>query len=71
MKCYKFGEYSVRFHKTGGVTICDKTGEHEVGHWSKAFGEYHALLFDRERCATGIYLQSVARVLLQSWYTKI
>lgn len=40
MKAYKVKfvdgtEYSVRFHKTGGVTIVDENGEHEIGMWEK------------------------------------
>ena len=55
MKAYKVKfvdgtKYSVRFHKTGGVTIVDKNGEHEIGMWKKPEDEecwmYRCLIFD-------------------------
>lgn len=44
MKAYKVKfidgtQYNVRFHKTGGVTIVDKNGEHEIGMWRKPSDE--------------------------------
>ena len=54
MKAYKVkfvdgSEYTVRFHKIGGVTIVDKNGEHEVGMWKKPTDDswmYRCFLFD-------------------------
>ena len=57
MKAYKFkkrdGEIlSVRFYKSGCITIKDNNGEHEVGMWWKGECRYMGRLFgnrhDRE-----------------------
>lgn len=54
MKTYKVKfidgtEYRVRFHNTGGVTVVDENGEHEIGTWEKPSDEscmYRCFLFD-------------------------
>ena len=57
MKAYKVKfiddtEYSVRFHNTGGVTLVDNNGEHEVGTWIKPKNDsccYTCFMFDSNK----------------------
>jgi hypothetical protein len=75
MKAYKVKfvngiEYSVRFHGTGGVTIVDKNGEHEIGMWKKPNDEswmYRCQLFNNSICEKDWEQRGLAERLACYW----
>jgi len=76
MKAYKFttvnkDEFKVRFYPTGGVTIVDKDGEHEVGMWEKPEDDsymYRGCLFGSLVWEMGWKQRDLASKLLQDWF---
>lgn len=78
MKTYKVKfinniEYSVRFHKTGCVTIVDKDGEHEIGMWKKPANKdymYRCKLFNDDLVEKAWEQGSLGERLACYWYRK-
>ena len=72
MKAYIFhrkngDELSVRFYKTGGVTIKDKFGEHEVGTWIKGEYRYIGQLFGEKNEREELSQHDLAWGLVDDW----
>ena len=72
MKAYIFhrrngDELSVRFYKTGGVTIKDKNGEHEVGEWRKGDYRYIGRLFSQKNEREELSQHDLAWGLVNDW----
>ena len=79
MKVYKVKfvdgtQYSVRFHKTGGVTIVDKNGEHEIGMWKRPNNNecwmYKCQLFNSSICEKDWDQRGLAERLACYWRHK-
>lgn len=77
MKAYKFntnkGDFTVRFHNTGCVTIVDKNGEHEIGMWIKPkdnIHNYKGWLFNAKHPEYAWEQKTLGAYLLSNWFDK-
>lgn len=60
----------VRFYKTGGFTITDKNGEHEVGIWVKPSNDcfmYRGKIFEKEHPIKDWKMKDLADRLAIAW----
>ena len=66
--------FKVRFYKTGGVTIVDKNGEHEVGMWRVGLNDdcgYYGKFFEKEHTYFQFKQKDLAYDLLNAYLWKI